>query len=267
MTTATTATSSPPRPVAPAALRAFGGVWRLTYPRFLAPGNLAAVGGLLAALALLSIPAMRDGRAVGFSNWAVSFYLALLIPVMAFLSGAGALRDEMKPTAVDYVHTRPIRRPMLVVFKFFAHFACAQVVYVAALAVVVGAGVYHGFPGALAALPLMLLAQVLGSAAFMSLGFCFASLTSRYLVLGILYAGIVEAGIGKIPTQLSRLSLTHHLKAMLQTVSSEFTTPLAGAASPAVPAGVLFAVAAALLAISALVFNFREFAGSRPKDA
>ncbi|MGH8018734.1 MAG: hypothetical protein ACREIA_10645 [Opitutaceae bacterium] len=268
-TTPTTTTTDPatsiPAP-APGAARAFGGVWRLTYPRFLAPGNVLAQLGLAVGLALFGALPIEEGQASHYFNWVVLFYLTFLVPALAFLSGAGALRDEMKPTAVDYVHTRPIRRAVLVAFKFAAHFLCSQASLFVALAVVVGVGVFRDIPGTLGAAPLMWLGQALGGAVFMALGFFFASLTSRYLVLGLLYGAVIEAGIGNIPTQLAGLSLTRHLKNLLAPVHADLVSLFSDAPGAGSTVTALLVVTALLLAASALIFNRREFAGARPKD-
>jgi len=75
------------------------------------------------------------------------------VPVMAFISAAGAMRDEMKSGTVDYVLTRPLPKPALVVFKYLAHLACAQVDFLCAFAVVVAIGMYRHAPGLTAILP------------------------------------------------------------------------------------------------------------------
>lgn len=82
-----------PAPVAPAApnwRRAFGGIWRLTYRRFLAPKELAIFAGLLALLALLALSGLRHSEAFrlkkDFAEWSVQFYLAFIVPAIAFLS-------------------------------------------------------------------------------------------------------------------------------------------------------------------------------------
>ena len=85
------------------------------------PGPI--VGGLvgLVLLTLLTFAIVRPGRVMPFSNWTAGFYLTFLVPLLAFLSGGGAMRDEMKPSSVDYVLTRPVRRTAFVVFRFLSH--------------------------------------------------------------------------------------------------------------------------------------------------
>lgn len=263
MNTAAVISSAPRTP--PNLGHAFGGVWRLTYRRFLSPGSWIALGALAAVLALLTLTTVRTGRADQYFSWTIEFYLSFVLPIVAFLSGAAAIRDDMRPTAIDYVLTRPVRRPAYVVFRYLSHLACVQIGYLVAFAVLLGAGVLEKIPGVWSALPQLLLAQMLCAAGFVALGFFAGALTTRYLVLGLTYGGIVEAGIGSIPTQLSRLSMVRHIQAMLHDLLPA-RAEIPFAQSAATTTAVLLLVAALLVAGTAAVFSFREFAGEKPKD-
>ena len=254
---------APPR-VAANLSHAFGGVWRLTFRRFIQLGRLLVLLGALGVLGLLCYGSGRlGGDAGGYVGWVCGFYLTFLVPAVAFLSAAGAMRDEMKPGTADYVLTRPLPRPVFVAFKYLAHTACAQIDLLCALAVVFGVGAVGGGMALAAALPQILFCQVLLVAAFGALGFLFAAITTRYFALGLLYAGLIEAGVGQIPTQLSRLSMTHQVRA--------FLAPLLGRADAAAAPGwfltaaLLLAFAAVMLAATAALFALREPGG--PADA
>lgn len=258
----------PPLPPPPAGTRpnlrhAFGGIWRLTWHRMTAPGRWVVAVVLLAALGLLSSVAVPEGDAPRFFEWASGFYLTALVPVAAFLAGAGAIRDDMKPGTVDYILTRPVPRPAFVVFRYVSHLACAQLVGMLALLVVMGAGLYRHVPELASVAPRLLLAQVAGIGAFLALGMLCGALTSRYLVLGLLYGGIVEVGLGRIPIQLNRLSILHHLRLLLHGASGT------GAEGPsaATTVGLLVIVALGLTAAAAAAFSLRELVGEQPKDA
>ena len=160
------AASLPATLVAPNARHAFGGIWRLTARRFLAPRQLLPLPFILAILATLAGALVRDRNLGNFQDWGIKFYLPLLIPVLAFLSGGGAFRDELKAGAVDYILTRPIRRPMFILFKFLAHQACFQLLCLTGLAVVAGVGVFRHIAEVWSVVPIFLLGQVLLIAAF-----------------------------------------------------------------------------------------------------
>jgi ABC-2 type transport system permease protein len=199
------ASAHPPPRVAPNLAHAFGGVWRLTYPRFLTAGQLIMTLVLLALLALIGFAMVREGRARTFAEWCAYIYYTSLLPILAFLMGAGAIRDDMKAGAVDYVLTRPVPRPAFVAFRFVAQIVCLQVLFLLALGVLVGIGMGENIPGVMAALPTMLLAQVLALTVFFAFGFFSGVLTSKYIVIGLLWGAFLEIGIGNIPTELARL--------------------------------------------------------------
>jgi ABC-type transport system involved in multi-copper enzyme maturation permease subunit len=225
------------------------------------------LAGLLGGLALLTLAATRSPDPHVFFEWTINFYLAFLVPVLAFISGGGAIRDDLQPETVDYVFTRPIPRPAFVGFKYCSHLAGLQVNGLLALGVLIGIGAFRHVPGLYAALPLLLLAQVLAVAVFTAFGFLCGSVTTRYLIVGMVYAGVVEVGIGNIPTQLSRLSLLHHLKALLQPLTAGPHPAAVPAQNAVLTTGLLLLVSAVMLAAAAVVFGQQELAGGKPKES
>jgi len=247
--------------------RALGGVWRLTYRRLLAPVNLAILAGLLGLLALLALSGIRNGNAEHFAQWSVRFYLALVVPVVAFLTAAGLLQDDMKPATVDYALTRPVRRHAFLLYRFLSHTTCLQVQCLLALGVLVVVGVFRDVPGLSSIAPSLLLAQFLAVTAFSALGFAFGAFTSRYLVLGIFYASIVEMGVGNIPTQLNHLSMIHHVRVIAGNVLQLHNNR--SLESENLPASIIALLAFPLvfIAVAAALFSFKESIGAKPKDA
>jgi ABC-type transport system involved in multi-copper enzyme maturation permease subunit len=249
------------RAARPTLARTFRGVWLLTYPAHLAPGALLSTAGLLVLLGLLAIPSVRHGETDEFLSWATNFFLCTLVPAIAFLAGAGALRDEMKPVAVDYLHTRPARRDVVGACKCAAQYLALQPALVLALAVVVGAGLWRGVPSAFAAAPALLTAQAFTTAAFLGLGALIGALTRRYLVFGLLYAAVVEVGIGAIPTQLSRLSLTQHTRTIVAALDG------GGAVATALGSSLVLGTVAIVGAVSAAtLLRHREMVGAAARD-
>jgi ABC-2 type transport system permease protein len=255
--------SSGPR-VRPNQRHAFGGVWRLTFRRWLSLNQLLTTAGMLALLGLVARSSITRGDAAEYFEWTGNFFLGVVVPILAFLSGAGAMRDDLKAGSVDYLFTRPVRRPAFIVFRYLSHLACTQITYLLAFGVLVAVGVFRQVPNLTAGLPLLLLAQVITIAAFVALGFCCAVLVSRYLIIGLLYAGVVEAGVGQIPTQLSGLSMTRQVRELLEplmTSASEAT--LAGAFTTTIS---LLVFSSVFIAVAALVFSIREFSGTPARD-
>lgn len=267
--------------VQPNLAHTFGGILRLTWSRFTSPGQWWVTLGILAFLVLFTGVSVRDGRDDHYFSFTSEFYLTFLIPVVAFLSGGGAIRDEMKGHAVDYVLTRPLPRWAFVVFKYTAHLLCFELMYLVVFAALMGVGFYRHIPGLVSVLPLLLGTQVIGIAVFLCLGLLCGILTSRYLVVGLLYGALVEAGISRIPIQLSALSMTHHLRTLLERLNAHPAQPvrtargmmkLFAATNPGEPSAfgavaILIGATVSLLLIAAALFSQKEFAGSRPGEA
>jgi ABC-2 type transport system permease protein len=257
---------SVPPALAPNAWHAFGGIWRLTARRFLNARSFLALAGALTLLGFLLTALTQNASPRFYFEWTAGFYLTFVVPILAFLSGAGAMRDEMKPQAVDYTLTRPIRRPAVVVFKFISHVACIQIGYLLALAIVIAVGAYRQIPTLWSALPWLLTAQVMAVAAFAALGALSAVLTSRYLIVGLLYAGIVEVAVGNIPTQINRLSMTRQLRTLLQPVLAPTSPNLVPEESLFSTFGFLAVFTVVMLGLAAAVFSRLELAGARPGE-
>lgn len=253
--------SLPCFPPTPGHGRALGGLWRLTYPAFLAPRRVLVLAGLGALLYILTAQNVRHHEPEYFQRWAVEFYLAFLLPAVTFLSAAGAVRDDMLPVSVDYVLTRPVRRAWFVLFRYLSQMACLQLASLVPLAALAAAGMANGPAQLDGLLPRIAYAQVLVVAGFSAVGFLFGALTARYLVLGMIYGLIVEVGVGQIPTQLSRLSMTHHVRAMF----GAWVPGLHGAGEPEgafVTTCVFLVFGVIALAATVVVFSWREFAGN-----
>ena len=257
---ATTTTFPAPR-IAPNLSHAFGGVWRLTFRRFLLPGHWLTVAIGLAVLALLFFGGPRRGNPDEFVGWAISFYVSLVVPALAFMAGADAIREEMKSSSVDYVLTRPVPRPAFVAFKYVAHTVCTQLDLLLAFGVVVGFAAAHHVPDLATVTFKLLLGQVLLVTAFSAFGFLCGVISSRYVVIGLAYAGIIEAGVGQIPTQLSRLSMTHQVRDLLASLLGR-TETLTSAPSLFGTSGMVALFCVLTLGAAVALFTFREFTGA-----
>ncbi len=262
--------------VAPRALHAFGGVWRLTVRRFFSMRHWGVIAGLLALLTLVALGSSSRG-AVGterYAAWAASFYACLLVPVLAFVSAAGALRDDFKADAVDYVFTRPVPRWQHVLFRYVAHMLCAQLEFLLALGVVAGVGLYREVPGLAGIVGTLLLGQVLAVAVFSAFGFLCAAITARFVIVGLVYGSTIEAGLGNVPTQLGWLSLVRHLRALLAKLLESDGASARGIVgamsenlSPPAAVAWLLGGTVVLLAAAAAIFAAREFSGGGAREA
>jgi hypothetical protein len=80
------------------------------------------------------------------------------------------------------------------------------------------------------------------------------------VVVGLAYGGIVEAGVGQIPTQLSRLSMTHQVRELLAPLVAR--TELVSAAPGLLGTTGMIALFCVLaLGATAALFTLREISG------
>jgi hypothetical protein len=248
---------APPNLPQPNLRRAFGGVWRLTWPRYAAPPHALTALGVIAALGLLTWVQARHAQA-DIVTWLSQSYLSFFVPLFAFVSAGGTLRDELKSSSTDYVLTRAIPRPAFVVFKFISHVAITEIEFLIAWAVIAGVGIALHIPTLGAALPTLLLGQSLLVLGFTAFGFLAAALTSRYIFVGLLYGSIVEIGVGQIPTQLNRLSMTHQVRQLLDPYLSHDAGAAVISSGAVVTSAVLLLITACALALAVAVFALRE---------
>lgn len=255
----------PPPRVAPHLAHAWGGVWRLTYRRFVTPGQLLLTAGLLAGFTFVMWAIVRTGRASSFADWTLLFYFSQALPILSFLLGAGAIRDEMKSSAIDYTLTRPVPRFAFVGFKFGALLICLQLALLLGLGALFGMGTLKAIPELAGAIPAVLLGQVITITAFLAIGFLCGVLTRRYIFLGLAWGAIFELGAGNLPSALSRLSVTHQVREMVASHLPRAPTDLVPASETLISLAILLIMAAAMLALAAFLFSRRELAGA--KDA
>lgn len=269
----TAASAFPGARVTPRLLHAFGGVWRLTSRRFFTPGYWLTLLGLLVVLVVLSIPATPTQASAqdGLLPWAAGFYVCFIVPVLSFIAAAGTLRDDLSGATVDYILTRPVRRPAFVAFRYLSQMAATQISFLFSFATIVGLFVFWEVPDFAAALPLLLLGQVCAIITFSAMGFLCGCLTSRYVIVGLLYGAVVEVGLGNTPTQLSLASLMRHVLALVHPLLGEggwaISKTFADSAGGLTSVAILLGVSAAAVALTAAMFSLREFAGTAGREA
>lgn len=256
----------PPPAVLPDLRHALGGIWRLTLGRAFAPGQWKFLIGLMIGMGLLTWASTDDHSRREYLVWVIEFYLLMIIPSLAFLSGAALVREDMKPVAVDYLLSRPIRRPVFVAFRYLSHLACTQFAYLLVLATVLAVGAWAGIPDLGALIPRLFWGQILVVTGFLALGFCFGAFTARYLVLGIGYAGLIELGLGNVKIQISQISLLHHIRGLLAGIRVD--TPLALPPESAWRATVFVLLYATIaLGLAALFFSRRELVAGPTRES
>jgi ABC-type transport system involved in multi-copper enzyme maturation permease subunit len=242
----------------PSLRRALGGIGRIAAQQYFSRTHGLTLGGLLLALALVLFAVVRGRHGPeSYLTFTEGFYFTFVAPLSAFIAGAGAVREAMKPASADYLFTRPIRRPVFLALRYATHLVACEVDFAAAFLVLVAIGAAHAVPGLLAAAPRMLLAQIAGVAACSAFGFFCAAVTSRWIILGLGYAAVFEGAIGHLPLVVNRLSMMRQIRVILESTGEAQlpTLRIAVATAFLVGCSVLF------VAVAAAAFGRRELIG------
>ncbi|HTA30009.1 MAG TPA: ABC transporter permease, partial [Candidatus Cybelea sp.] len=194
-----------------------------------------------------------------FYYWLISFYFFLILPLTCVRGCGPLIRDELQADTLGFLITRPVGRARLLVLKYASQVAWLETVLLLQTLLIFAAGAAWGVPALGSLLALTLAVQILAVPAWSALGLLLGQLTTRYMAAALLYGGIVEAGIGRIPTNINNLSIGRHLKSLLAqnaAVQGSFDWPSANittAIAALIVAPVIF------MSISALLFNLIEY--------
>ena len=256
--------STPPARLPPGFFGAWRGAWLLTWKAHLTWRRLP-----LRLAALLVLPALvfittrsphsqsrLEANAHTFYRWLVEFYIYIIVPLVC-VRGCGALiRDELQADTLGFLITRPISRARLLLVKYLSQAVWLEILLLAETLLIFAVGAARQIPALGVLLPLVLAVQFLAIPAWGALGVLLGQMTTRYMAAALLYGGVVEMGIGRIPTNINTLSLLRHIKTLLSqnaALQGLFNWP-DGRVATAILA--LAAAPVLFMAVSALLFTY-----------
>ena len=198
-------------------------------------------------------------RTAPFYHWLVDVYFFIILPLTC-VRGCGALmRDELQADTLGFLVTRPVSRARLLCVKYLSQLAWLQILLLTETLLLFSVGAGRRIPELGTLLPLFVAAQLLAVPAWSALGSFLGQMTSRYMAIALVYGGIIEMGIGRIPTNINTLSLMRHLKTLLShngALQSIYDWPSEGtwlSICALAIAPILF------LGVAAALFNFMEY--------
>jgi ABC-type transport system involved in multi-copper enzyme maturation permease subunit len=255
------------RPAAPAHwepsfLGALRGLWIFTWRSRLGLRKLPLLLLTLAAIPTLTFLTVDPSEVKTFVEWAVSFYLVLIVPLCTLAVFGPMIRDELQADTLGFLITRPLTRARLYLLKYLCHLAWVQAALSVHLLLLVLVGVIRQIPGIWSMALWLFATQFLAIIAYGALSGLLGLLHQRYMVLGLLYGFFVELGIGRIPTNINSLSIAHHVRTLL--ANEETIRDI----NDWVPDGtlksvlIMFVATALFLAGGAALFTYREYHSS-----
>jgi ABC-2 type transport system permease protein len=190
-------------------MMAFSAILRVTLRQILGRRRLIVLALLAAIPAVVTWFLAADGspsNADEFHELLASAVLFMVMPIVAIVFGAAALGDERRSGTLSFIAVRPINRSVITTAKFTA-------VWIAAATIAVGSG---GLASAalsvrisdwatlVPALVSIAIAVGCWAAVFITLGF----LTSRAVLIGLVYIFVWENGVAFAADSLANLSLS-----------------------------------------------------------
>jgi hypothetical protein len=154
-------------------------------------------------------------RTAPFYHWLLDVYFFMLLPLCC-VRGCGALiRDELQADTLGFLVTRPVSRARLLCVKYLSQLAWLEILLLGETLLLFSVGAWRQIPALGTLLPIFMAVQFLAVPAWSALGTFLGQISSRYMAFALLYGGIVEMGIGRIPTNINTLSLMRHLRTLL----------------------------------------------------
>jgi ABC-2 type transport system permease protein len=200
--------------------------WLVTSALFLLP----------AALAVVIRATARDVPLVGLEFiFAFMFIPQALLPLAALLYASGLIQDEQEEQTITYLLIRPIPKFALYLVKLAATLT-TTVALTVLFTFITYAALYVGSTSGANGVPPEILARAAKAAAIHSLAiasYCclfglISLLTRRTLIVGIIYAAVVEGLFANLPLSIRLTTVIYHAR-IIAYRTMEFLVPIPGA--------------------------------------
>ena len=189
----------------------------------------------------------------------INFYFFIALPLLCVQVSGGLIRNELQADTLGFLTSRPLSRARLLSLKYLCQTIWLQALLLIVTGLLFGAGHLRQIPALGALLPLFLAAQFLAVFAWSALGVLMGQITNRYIVLALVYGAIVELGVGRIPTNINKLSVLRHLQTLLaHDATLQNLYQWSGAGVP-LSVGALLLAPAIFLGLAALLFTYLEY--------
>ena len=190
-------------------MRGFVAIVKVSLRQALGGKRVIALGlfGLIPALVmwLASSNLTAIGTVKRFYDAPFGLLFLMVLPVCSLIIGSGAMGDERRDGTLSFLMLRPLPRWTIVAAKFFAS-------WLAATAIVAGSGVAAALvlgvrTGDFGVLPPIIVALSISSAAYTAVFMLLGHLTSRAVLIGMVYVFIWESSITFAAAGLANVSL------------------------------------------------------------
>jgi len=195
----------------------------------------------------------------------VNGYVHVLLLVVTLFYGTALVSDELEDKTITYLFIRPVSKSTIYLGKYLAYLVAAAMLLLPSALLCFLIAMTADPPGESSRhLPILfqdLAVLSIGIAAYGSLYAVIGAVTKRPVFVGLAFTFIWETLVTFIPGYLSKLTIKHHLSALLPHAVSQrgiiglFESPT----SPSTAVIVLLLATAGFLALGAWAFTNREY--------
>lgn len=185
--------------------------------------------------------------------------MAIVLPVVTITLAAGALGDERRGQTLSFLLVRPVSRPLIVTAKLVSAWLCSLLVVGASA--VITTTVLGMQTGEWSAMVPTLVAVAVGTAAYTAVFLVAGHITSRAVLIGLVFVFVWESGIAFALAQfanasLYRIGLTAYV-GLIPEARSDLAVPL-GSLAPGAGGAIAKALVLSALAVAASTWLLRR---------
>ncbi len=154
-----------------------------------------------------------------FWNLAIYVFALGFLPIYCLVKGGESLRNEIKEGTIEFLWTRPVGKPTLFLGFYFSSLVSVLAFTTLCLAALVAAGYWLGEIESLSQVTAYSVGCVIIGLSFTALSLSLSSLSSKFIVLGIVYYFLVEKLLSQLPTSVRSASIVANLRPHLLSLS------------------------------------------------
>ena len=194
-------------------------------------------------------------------HWLFDVLLLIVVPILALNLSGGLLRDEIKDGTLEYLWTRPLKRYQLILGFYLGAVMKGLLYGVSFGAAILIAGWLNGVVPEVELLPRFGLGLLLSVLTFSAGALFLATMTGKYMFIGMVYGFLLEVWLGRLSPHLSQFSISHYIQSV------------GGFGDVLEPASVLKSTLVCLslmvvfLAAASAVFTLKEYSLGDEKEA
>lgn len=192
-----------------------------------------------------------------FWNLATHFFALGFLPFYCIVKGGESLRNELKEGTIEFLWTRPTRKSSLFLGIYISSLIGIGAFTAICLAALMGAGFWLGEIVSLGQAAVYCIGCLAIALSFAALSLALGSLTSKFIVVGILYYFFIERLLAQVPTSARHASIIANLKPHFLTIAESSSGMVYTATLQSI--AYVTAITVAALTLGSVAFTLKHY--------